>query len=262
MLGSRGDHLLDYMTLDVWDHPEHPTAGARRAAFRRALRFLLPILRADPGLHTSLVRLVGQPVQARCLTYSIGLPEEHRAAFQWLAGGEILFGEPLSPSLAFTRFPWLSPDNNGIHLVPDDETVSVTLASDIVLPRPWAPERLSAAIGRIGTGRQQGPWVFDPLNHRALALWPLKIALVHGGNHSIAAGILAREGTLPAALVDVTPWLERFSSTGYTFYDRTPRRTMTKRPSLWWALLWELGRVIVHDGLSVPPWPRYQAPPT
>lgn len=260
---SRRDMLLDYMTLDVWDHPSCLAATARRDSFRRALRFLLPILRADPTLHPSLVRLIGQPVQTRYLTFSVTMRKEHRASFPWLAGAELLFGQSLRPDeRPFARFPWLSPDDDDLSLKSDDQSVTVSLASDIILPWPWEPDRLSSAIGLIGTGREDGPWTFHPLNHKVLALWPLRVALVHGGNHSITAGILAREGSLPADLVDVTPWLKRFSSRGYTFYDRTARRNATKQPSLWWALLWELGRVIVQEGLNVPPWQPLRTGPS
>ena len=96
----------------------------------------------------------------------------------------------------------------------------VELARDTVLTCPWKRPDLVNALLYVGSGRALGPWRQDS-NHSAIVFLPWGIAFVVGGNHSIAAGILAGEGSLvPTEVWDAGPWLDTFETDGRVFVDR------------------------------------------
>ena len=66
----------------------------------------------------------------------------------------------------------------------------VDLARDIVFAGPWHKGRFSSAVSRIGRDCQGREWRQDPLNHHVELWLPWRIVIVHGGNHSIASGML------------------------------------------------------------------------
>ena len=66
---------------------------------------------------------------------------------------------------------------------------------------PWNPDRVAWTLAWIG----EQEWRYDPLNHRAHFYRPLGVAFFHNGLHSGMAGILKREGRLPATEVDLAP---------------------------------------------------------
>lgn len=84
---------------------------------------------------------------------------------------------------------------------PGDE---VDLARDLVIANPWNRQRLAACLANIAV--PGNPWRYDPQNHR-IEMWePMGVCFVHGGNHSIAVGIIKGVGLLPAhTLVDMRP---------------------------------------------------------
>jgi len=81
-------------------------------------------------------------------------------------------------------------------------TEQVDLARDTVLSFPWHGERMVRAVRGIRA------WQYDPLNHRAALYRPLGVAFLENGFHSGAVGVLRREGTLPARVVDLAPILQ------------------------------------------------------
>ncbi|WP_438299537.1 DUF6710 family protein [Pseudomonas sp. NMS19W] len=87
---------------------------------------------------------------------------------------------------------------------PVDQSFSIRLASDMVIPTLWSESSILNSLGMIGEGRELGAFVQDP-NHSVTLMQPLNIAWVNGGNHSIAQGILGGEGVLvPDDVYDVT----------------------------------------------------------
>jgi hypothetical protein len=66
---------------------------------------------------------------------------------------------------------------------------------------PWNPDRVAWTLAWIGKRK----WVYDPVNHRAYFYRPLGVGFFCGGMHSGMAGILKREGRLPATEVDLAP---------------------------------------------------------
>ncbi len=72
----------------------------------------------------------------------------------------------------------------------------IHLERDLLLPCPWKRSRLIDFFATIGKGRLNGAWEQDCDNH-FVELWlPMGIAWVHGGNHSIATGIVQVEGEI------------------------------------------------------------------
>ena len=73
------------------------------------------------------------------------------------------------------------------------------------MPWPWEKNRLVSSISSIGKGRLWGEWQQDNLNH-LVELWlPMGIAWVHGGNHSIATGIIQGHGQIkPEYIYDIS----------------------------------------------------------
>ncbi len=66
---------------------------------------------------------------------------------------------------------------------------------------PWNPNRVASALASIG----EQEWRYVPENHRAFFYHPLGVGFFCGGLHSGMAGILKREGRLPATEVDLAP---------------------------------------------------------
>jgi len=124
-------------------------------------------------------------------------------------------------------------------IAPDDYPLS--LASDMVLPWPWS---MNSYSNSLSIGAWQGKlWRYDPSNH-AVELWlPWRIGFVKGGNHSLAAGILAGEGTLmPDKVYDLQALLACVSTDGLWWYDNDG--PVEKVQDWRTAAFYELGRLI------------------
>jgi hypothetical protein len=123
----------------------------------------------------------------------------------------------------------------------DPEQWSLNLACDVVLPWPWMQSRLVSTVGHIG-GPHGRRWTQDR-NHR-VALWlPWHIGFVHGGNHSLTAGILSGEGTVtPTAVYDCQRLLGAVHTDGHSWYvHNQPVATVRSGRS---AAVFEIGRRI------------------
>lgn len=124
-------------------------------------------------------------------------------------------------------------------LMPEEYPLS--LASDMVLPWPWS---MNSYKGCLSIGSRQGnPWYFDSSNH-IVELWlPWRIGFVKGGNHSLAAGILAGEGTLlPDRVFDMHDLLRRVSTDGISWF--ADGRQIERMRDWRTAAFYELGRLV------------------
>ncbi|WP_371333128.1 DUF6710 family protein [Azospirillum sp. RU38E] len=188
----------------------HDGGDAVRRQFLNIKALAEDIERLDPTALPSLVKVLLRPLQAEQMCGVVDR-DYHRAPSAISPWG--FFGHDLGdPSLSMiTRRQELEVEPSGY---------TVNLATDVVLTTPWHRDRLSHAIGCIGPNRAWGPWTPDPLNH-SIELWlPWRIAFVLGGNHSIAAGILAGEGALvPRTVYDMAPVLNQINCDG-TFFTR------------------------------------------
>lgn len=173
------------------------------------------------GLH-DLIRAILRPLQAEQL---LGVAERGQDAVPLIEAAHF-FGSAVRDHLfSEDGTKWL-----GIHQ--PKEMFVIRLAHDIVLPSPWSLNRYVSALATIGSTKAekntdargdrssdyQGPWQQDD-NHRVEMWLPWKIAFVHGGNHSIAAGVLAGEGEiLPDSVFDMSHLLDTLRCDGHSFF--------------------------------------------
>ena len=126
--------------------------------------------------------------------------------------------------------------------------VRLELSRDIVLPTPWHRHRYAEALGTIGGDKKQGGWRQD-INHR-VSLWlPWGIAFVTGGNHSIAAGILAGEGSVTATeVMDACSVFETIACDGRAYRSTETGRTLAVVRDFRRAAVFEIGRLLADTG--------------
>lgn len=180
-----------------------------------------------PACHT-LLRALVRPLQA---DYLLAVGAEGQDARPELNARQFFF----QGILDYISFEQLNQQK----IAPDDYPLS--LASDMVLPWPWNMKCYQKSLS-IGTW-QENPWRYDPSNH-AVELWlPWRIGFVKGGNHSLAAGILAGEGTLmPDKVYDLQALLACVSTDGLWWYDNDG--PIEKVQDWRTAAFYELGRLI------------------
>ena len=139
---------------------------------------------------------------------------------------------------------------------PRDE-YPLVLGRDPILPCPWHDSRFIAAMSFIGTGKLDqaaaerkrcgGPWRQDE-NHRVILWLPWRIGFVIGGNHSVAVGILAGEGTvIPDRVDDVSCLLDLMECDGTHFRDRHTKALIAPVTNVRHAAVFEIGRLIARS---------------
>ncbi|EJP1240240.1 hypothetical protein NVM05_004806 [Salmonella enterica] len=120
----------------------------------------------------------------------------------------------------------------------------LSLASDIVLPWPWSLPRYIDNVSRIGTHKGK-PWKQDKNNHYVDLWLPWRIGFVHGGNHSITAGILAGEGSLiPEHVYDMSWMFELVRTDGNNWFVEGQKAEAVKSGRS--AAVFEIGRLLVE----------------
>ncbi|HGV0279667.1 TPA: DUF6710 family protein [Escherichia coli] len=124
-------------------------------------------------------------------------------------------------------------------LMPEEYPLS--LAADMVLPWPWS---MNSYKGSLSIGSWQGnPWRYDNSNHHVELWLPWRIGFVKGGNHSLAAGILAGEGTLlPDRVFNMHDLLSRVSTDGISWF--ADGMQIEKVRDWRTAAFYELGRLV------------------
>ncbi|MGV2876711.1 DUF6710 family protein [Pantoea vagans] len=121
------------------------------------------------------------------------------------------------------------------------EEYPLSLTADMVLPWPWS---MNSYKGSLSIGSWQGnPWRYDNSNHHVELWLPWRIGFVKGGNHSLAAGILAGEGTLlPDRVFNMHDLLSRVSTDGISWF--ADGRQIEKVRDWRTAAFYELGRLV------------------
>ena len=133
----------------------------------------------------------------------------------------------------------------------------LALGRDPILPCPWHDSRFIAAMSFIGAGkldqaaaerkRYGGQWCQDE-NHRVILWLPWRIGFVSGGNHSLAAGILAGEGSLiPDRVDDFSCLLDLMECDGTHFRDRHTKALLAPVTNVRHAAVFEIGRLIARS---------------
>lgn len=209
---------------------------ADRSRFDHMLDFAHDVASKNPAALVDVMRLFLRPLQAELL---MSAPiREHYV--------------PRRPAEA-TRF--FSP--HGPHMFRDlqahpklsSESFRVSLARDSVLPCPWRRDDYVKAISRMGSGKSVGAWQAAP-KHRIVLWLPWGIPFVIGGNHSIAAGVIAGEGVLtPTEVWDLSAWLESVQTDGRTYFHRSDKRYICAVVDLVRAAIFEVGRLMTTHGV-------------
>ena len=133
------------------------------------------------------------------------------------------------------------------------EQYRLRLSKHMVLPTTWEKSSFVSTVADIGTGKRQSCWRQDP-NHRITLLLPWGIGVVDGGNHSIAAGILAGEGELtPTAVFDFSPALARYRCEGVKIIETATGQTVGEMHDERFAAVFEIGRLMLPYGEALHP---------
>ncbi|MGK8436765.1 DUF6710 family protein [Ectopseudomonas hydrolytica] len=217
----------------------------RRERFEQVMALARKVAADDPLGLPSMARLVAAPLQARAMT---------SAAFRCAHGARgaydlhDFFGSPFARVTSAGE----TVDDLVDHSAP--ERYRLRLGRDPVLVVPWTRSRLVNAIAHIGHARRMGDWRAD-INHRVELLLPFGLALVHGGNHSLTAGIANAEGTVVTeAVTDLSPLYAHLRYDGLSFvrrHDGTPLWDVIDEEL---GVLFEIGRLMLERGV------RYDSP--
>ncbi|MFA0998388.1 MULTISPECIES: DUF6710 family protein [Pseudomonas syringae group] len=192
------------------------------ATFDHLLKVAGKIAEINPnGLH-DLIRAILRPLQSEQL---LGVAEGGQDAVPIIEAGSF-FGSAVRDHLfSADGMKWLG-------IAQPKETFVISLSRDIIFPSPWSLNRYVSAIATIGSAKAggntdargyrssnyQGPWQQDD-NHRVEMWLPWKISFVHGGNHSIAAGVLAGEGeVIPDSVFDMSHLLDTLRCDGHSVF--------------------------------------------
>ncbi|WP_158161276.1 DUF6710 family protein [Grimontia hollisae] len=147
-------------------------------------------------------------------------------------------------------FECLEPSVSDLYSIID--SAYVDLSSDPVITSPWHPQRITRNLGMIGDGMPCGPFE-ESSNHSASYCWPLNVALVTGGNHSIAQGILRGQGRVKVEeCYDFTPIIEQvfFDGIEWALICSGQKLGQPRFKEIGWA--WELGRILMrHSTLEL-----------
>lgn len=214
----------------------------RKDRFEQVMSFANMIAAQNPTGLLPLLRLVASTLQSYFITSSI-----YRQ----------LHSAPDNPELESLFFSYDYPLNEKKQTLWDlplslkDVRYSLKLGRDPLLAVPWHRNRLSSTLCNIGTSRDSGPWSYDPLNHYVQLLLPFGLGLVHGGNHSITAGIVNAEGTLlTESVTDLSPLYEFVKYDGIAFIRRADGYQLSTPHHEEPGILFEIGRLMVEHGIT------------
>ena len=201
-----------------------------------------------------LIKLVLRPVQARHLRDAY-LKGDHQAINEIGLDTDLGFRSfiraEINGSLVDNRTltGWLFSDDCRI----EDEKSTLSLASDLVLPTPWHPQSIIANLGKIGLGRQNGPFK-QSSNHSVIYIYPLMIGLVNGGNHSIMQGILEGHGEIiPTEVYDISCLLSAVCFDGYDWISELSGLRIGTPPYAEFGWVWEIAKRYVQVKSAKPP---------
>lgn len=124
----------------------------------------------------------------------------------------------------------------------------INLSKDLIWPWPWNRSRLINTITNIGNRRAWGQWQQD--NNHFVEVWLLLgVAWVHGGNHSIAVGIVQGGELTPEYYYDISDFYKYIKCDGKNFI-RTNTNCLVKDKIIGpvinvdLAAIFEIGRLL------------------
>ncbi|MBK3845830.1 DUF6710 family protein [Stutzerimonas xanthomarina] len=212
----------------------------RRERFENVMARARAVAEADPLGLSSLVRLIAVPLQARATTSLVFQPAHGARSAYDLSD---FFGSLLARVTA----EGLTADEVGVCLT--KARYRLRLGRDPILAVPWSESSLTNAITNIGHSRCMGEWRAD-FNHKVELLLPFGLALVHGGNHSLAAGITNAEGTVVAEKVtDLSPLYTHVRYDGVSMIRTHDGHRLWQPVDEELGILFEIGRLMVEHGV-------------
>ncbi|WP_191833827.1 DUF6710 family protein [Pseudomonas fluorescens] len=215
-------------------------AAIRRERFEHVMARARAVAALDPLGLSSMVRLIAAPLQARAITSLVFRPE-HGARGAYDLGD--FFGSQLVPVTAEGGTP------GQLSMRLQDARYRLRLGRDPILAVPWSEPRLTNAIANIGHSRCMGEWRAD-FNHKVELLLPFGLALVHGGNHSLAAGITNAEGTVVAETVtDLAPLYDHVRYDGVSMVRTHDGHRLWEPIDEELGILFEIGRLMLEHGV-------------
>lgn len=229
------------------------TDNTNIAVFNHLIKVAKAIALTNPQGLPDLIRAILRPLQSEHL---LAVAERGQDALPSLDGAWF-FGSAVRDRLFSTcGSSWL-----GLSLAPNEYVLK--LSQDIVLPCPWSLRRYVSALATIGSAKApvvashtstrlyrrdyQGPWSQDD-NHRVDLWLPWRIGFVYGGNHSIAAGILAGEGeVIPEKVYDMSYLLDSLHCDGAYFYQTNTGERVEAVTDVRRAAVFEIGRLMIAE---------------
>lgn len=205
----------------------------QREEFDSILQIARILAKQDPNALPLLANLIGRSSQARAMNRVLRQTEESVEDCDY---DSMLFD---------TRAP-LTRDGRRL----DDLKLEVKsprslfLGVDLVLPWPWSAGRIIDSLSNLRPGGAWGSWRQDS-NH-CIELWlPIGIGWVHGGNHSITAGILQAKGRIkPEITYDMSAVYNHVVCDGIAFRRSHDDSIIGPVSDLEIAAVFEIGRLI------------------
>ena len=207
------------------------SAESKACAFDNVMEVARDIAKHNPRALRDLIRALLLPLQSQHL---IAVAEKGAHAAPSEIDADTFFFDA-SALVSFYDY-WVQP-------TPE---YRIDLSRDIVLTTPWHRGRYTSALWSIGAQKGFDAWTQDD-NHRLSVLLPWGITFVHGGNHSIAAGILAGEGTLLAEeVLDATSLMDLVSCDGQHYRSKSTGKAIARVQDHRRAAVFEIGRLILE----------------
>lgn len=130
------------------------------------------------------------------------------------------------------------------------KSYQISLAHDSIISAPWNEDRLMSAFQR----HSRADWFFDSHNHYVSLYLPFGVGQVRCGNHSIALGLINKEGTISSENVNVYD-ISRLYDLTYTdgvYYYRSCDNTILKQSnSFELSLIFEIGRLMMDNAFNM-----------
>lgn len=210
----------------------------RRERFENVMAMAKDVAAADPLGLSTMVRLIAAPLHARAMA---------SAAYQPLHKARSAFD--LSDFIGLTSVTpdGLSAESLIRRSIPG--RYRLRLGRDPILSVPWKRPCLANAVANIGHARRLGQWRARS-NHKVELLLPFGLGLVHGGNHSLAAGIANAEGTVIAQdVTDLSPLYEHLRYDGMSMVRTHDGCRLWEPIEEEFGILFEIGRLMVEQGV-------------
>ncbi|MFZ6689305.1 DUF6710 family protein [Undibacterium sp. SXout11W] len=199
--------------------------------FKSLMEFASDLANENPKALADLVRMYLRPLQAEMIIDAVtkgqikDVPSIDQRDFFWDRQHRLF--DQLRRTIRHTK------------------KIEIRLNRDVILPWPWERKRLLQALATIGTGKTQGRWKQDDMNHLVHVWLPWGIPFVGGGNHSIAAGIIAGEGKIvPTEIHDMSGIFKLVECDGMNFLDKKDGSIIAPVSDARVAAIFEIGRLM------------------